>query len=167
MQISMELIDELRKRTNCTYEEAKNLLEKHNGDILKAIIELEKTQRPGVKKESENEGIGTKIKKLIDKGFKTRFIVEKENEILLNLSINVMIVVTIFGFYLVICGLLLGLIMRYKMRIRKAEGKDIDIQKMYNNVANGVKNAAYEGKNEKDANTKEEENDEYGEITIE
>jgi len=43
MNISLELIDEMRKRTNCSYQEAKELLEKHNGDIIEAIIEFEKS----------------------------------------------------------------------------------------------------------------------------
>jgi translation elongation factor EF-Ts len=38
----MEQIDEMRKRTNCSYQEAKELLEKNNGDLLEAIVEFEK-----------------------------------------------------------------------------------------------------------------------------
>lgn len=40
--ITLEMIDELRKRMNCTYEEARNALERTNGDIIDAILLIEK-----------------------------------------------------------------------------------------------------------------------------
>ena len=42
--ITLEQVDQLRKRTNCSYEEAKVLLEKHNGNVLDAIVEFEKSK---------------------------------------------------------------------------------------------------------------------------
>jgi len=43
--ITIEQIDELRKRLDVTYEEAKEALEACNGDMLEAIIYLEKTTK--------------------------------------------------------------------------------------------------------------------------
>ncbi len=45
MTIDIKLIDEMRKRTNCSYQEAKELLEKHNGDLIEAIVEFERKTR--------------------------------------------------------------------------------------------------------------------------
>lgn len=47
--ITMEQIDEFRKRTNSSYEDAKYYLERNNGDVLDAIIDFErsKTGRSG------------------------------------------------------------------------------------------------------------------------
>lgn len=48
---SYKLIDKLQSKTNISYEEAKNALEKTNWDILDAIVYLEekgKVQRPSV-----------------------------------------------------------------------------------------------------------------------
>jgi NACalpha-BTF3-like transcription factor len=42
MMVTLEQIDELRKRVNVSYEEAKKTLEKNDGDLIKSIIELEK-----------------------------------------------------------------------------------------------------------------------------
>ncbi|NLX62018.1 MAG: DUF4342 domain-containing protein [Tissierellia bacterium] len=43
--IKLEQVEELRKRANISYEEAKKALEEANGDILEAIINLEKQNK--------------------------------------------------------------------------------------------------------------------------
>lgn len=43
--INLEQVEELRKRANISYEEAKKALEEANGDILEAIIYLEKQNK--------------------------------------------------------------------------------------------------------------------------
>ena len=45
MAVKLELIDELRKRANVSYEDAKDALEKCNGDIVEALIYLEKQNK--------------------------------------------------------------------------------------------------------------------------
>ena len=42
--ITMEQIDEFRKRTNSSYEDAKYYLERNNGDVLDAIIDFERSK---------------------------------------------------------------------------------------------------------------------------
>ena len=42
MSVNLELIDELRKRANVSYEDARDALEKCNGDMVEALIYLEK-----------------------------------------------------------------------------------------------------------------------------
>lgn len=43
--ITLEQVEELRKRTNISYDDAKKALEETNGDILEAIINLEKQNK--------------------------------------------------------------------------------------------------------------------------
>lgn len=43
--ITIEQVEELRKRVNVSYEEAKLALEEVNGDILEAVINLEKKNK--------------------------------------------------------------------------------------------------------------------------
>lgn len=43
--ITIQMIDEFRRRTNSSYDDAKYFLERHNGDILEAIIAFEKTSK--------------------------------------------------------------------------------------------------------------------------
>lgn len=59
MSITLEKIDMIMQRANVSYKEAKDALERHEGDILEALIELEsenKTSRGGTyEKQSHNE----------------------------------------------------------------------------------------------------------------
>ena len=43
--ITLEMVEKLRKHANVSYEEAKRALEESNGDILEAIVSLEKENR--------------------------------------------------------------------------------------------------------------------------
>ena len=45
MNVSLEQIDLLRKRANVSYEEAKEVLEKFDGDIIEALVYLEKNKK--------------------------------------------------------------------------------------------------------------------------
>lgn len=42
--VTIEMIDEFRKRTNCSYDDARYYLEKYNGDMLEAIIAFERAE---------------------------------------------------------------------------------------------------------------------------
>ena len=54
--ITIEQIDEFRKRTHSSYEDAKFFLEKNNGDILDAIIDFERTKTgKGTSRQSQKQ----------------------------------------------------------------------------------------------------------------
>lgn len=172
MSISLEQIDEMRKRTNCSYEEAKELLEKHNGDVVDAIVEFEKKHRQGFghKHHHNNQySFRDKIRELVHKGFKTRFIIEKDKDTILSISINVLIIIFLFtmpAFWFYPIALVLTYLLGFKIKIRKEKGEDIDINKMVNNVESKVKNSV-DNTNEKVNNKENNANDDYNEITVE
>ncbi|MFY9446204.1 MAG: DUF4342 domain-containing protein [Dethiobacteria bacterium] len=44
MSISLEAIDEIRQRTNCSYLKAREVLERSKGDVVEALVLLEKEE---------------------------------------------------------------------------------------------------------------------------
>lgn len=42
MVVTLEQVEKLKEKANVSYEEAKAVLERHNGDLLEALIELER-----------------------------------------------------------------------------------------------------------------------------
>jgi len=60
--ISLEKIDILRERTGVSYREAKELLEKHNGNVIDALIEIE-----GRKQSKWTEEFSVRSSELIEK----------------------------------------------------------------------------------------------------
>lgn len=184
MNLSLEQIDEMRKRTNCSYEEAKELLEKHNGDILEAIVEFEKKHRDGFRNKHHHHShhhdhahsFGEKVRELIRKGFKTRFIIEKENNTIINIPVNLLVIIAIVAFpvfWVLLIALIAAYLMGYKIKIRKEKGEDIDVNKMVDDVGSKVKtsaeNSTKEASKEKayEEKEKDKDDDDINEITVE
>lgn len=143
MDISLEKIDELRRRTNCSYEEAKYLLEKYDGNLVEAIVEFEKSKKEGYKKKApkkESNDFWSNLKRLIEKGFSTRFVVEAKGQTIINLSINAMIVLAIFCFYVVVFGLMFAVLAGYNINVKNDMSKRVNVDEIYSNVSGKVKN---------------------------
>lgn len=179
MNISIELIDEMRKRTNCSYQEAKELLEKHDGDLIEAIVEFEKGQGQSckTKKQSTDDAgkFGKKVKKLVQKGFITRFVIEKDENTILNIPVNILILIVLFTmpvFWLYLILFVVLYFMGYKIRIRKEEGQEVDINEIVDGIGSKVKTATEKMRESSAADNdiiknEQKKEDEYNEITVE
>ncbi|MCR6546419.1 DUF4342 domain-containing protein [Dehalobacterium formicoaceticum] len=148
MTIDMKLIDEMRKRTNCSYQEAKELLEKHNGDLIEAIVEFEKKQAQYGNFSGYNGNsstFGNRVKRMFHKGNVTRFSVEKGEETYLNIPVNILLLILlitmpIFWFYAILVGVLY--VLGYKIRIKKDAGRTVEINTIMDDLSSKVKSAA-------------------------
>ena len=80
MDITLEKVDKVRERTGVSYSKAKEALEVSNGDVLEAIIFLEKQSKDeGQYKKTETiEELKIWLKDLINKGNVTRIKVSKD-----------------------------------------------------------------------------------------
>lgn len=178
MNISIEQIDEMRKRTNCSYQEAKELLEKHEGDMVEAIVEFEKTQAHRFKHKNHrcDSSHGEKIKNLFHKGFITRFVIEKKENTILNIPINVLILallitMPLFWVYLILFVAIY--IMGYKIRIKKEEGEEVNINEIMDGIGSKVRTATDKmrenpaGKDQNNMKSQEKKEDGTNEIIVE
>lgn len=98
-QETLKKIEILKERTNLSYEEAVELLEKYKGDLIEALIHIEKQKKQNddelynfYDKISQNEFVNY-IKELIKGGNVARIIIRKDNNILVNIPVNAGIVV--------------------------------------------------------------------------
>lgn len=146
MNIGIEQIDEMRNRTNCSYQEAKELLEKHDGDLIDAIVEFEKMHGNKQKKTSseKNRSFGKKVKELVHKGFINRFVIEKEENTILNIPVNVLILAVIITMPLIWIYPIIFIaiyLMGYKIRLRKEKGQEVDINEFMDEIGSKVRTA--------------------------
>lgn len=185
--ITLEQVDQLRKRTNCSYEEAKALLEKHNGDVLEAIVDFEKSRNSksysnnigdnGYNGHNENHGrrsgeeFWKKTVELIQKGFENKVVIEDNHNVFLNISVNIMLLLVIIIPYITVPIIMLLLILGYKVSIKKTAGNEVNISSMVKDVAD-----RFTGRNQpqgpqppmtQDNTNPETKNDDYDEMTIE
>lgn len=138
MSVKVELIDELRKRANVSYEEAKEALEKCNGDLVEALIYLEKQNKV---KADEGSSFFNTIKKLIKKGNATKFIIRKKDNIILSLPVTVALIVTVFAPHVTVVGIILALITGHRFRFKSEKGDNTKVNETLDKISNVVDTA--------------------------
>ena len=155
MKITLEQIDSLRKRANVSYQDAKEALEKYEGDIVEALVYLEKEKKIKATKKAEGRGeFWERVKGIIRKGNRTKLQIKNESRVVLNIPITLAIIITIFATHITILGLVIALLTKHKIRIEKANGGDIEVNKVFDKMASAVNNMTTESKPEEN-NTEE------------
>lgn len=139
MSANLELIEKLRERANVSYEEAKEALEKCNGDIVDALIYLEKQDKiKPPPKESGAAGFWAGLKRLIKKCHATRLVISKNNENVVSLPLTVVIIITVIAPPITVVGLLVALFTGYKIRIKGPAGEDLKINTTLDNMSSAA-----------------------------
>jgi lipopolysaccharide/colanic/teichoic acid biosynthesis glycosyltransferase len=128
MTVRMENIDELIRRTNVSYEVAKDALEKCNDDLLEALVYLEKQNmvKPAAARE-DKESLWDKFKNLVRKGNNTKFIIRKKEVNVISVSVTFAVIITIIAPYITFFGLVAALFTGHRI---KFEGKDFELGKV-------------------------------------
>ncbi|MBZ9607702.1 DUF4342 domain-containing protein [Clostridium estertheticum] len=139
MSINLEQIDELRKRANVSYEDAKNALEQSAGDLIEALVYLENQNKIRSEDTPCSESIFFKeVKKLIKKANETKLIVKKNDAVVLNICVTLAIILTIAAFPIVIGALILALATNHKIRIQKKNNEDSEANKIFDKMSVAV-----------------------------
>lgn len=169
-----EMIEVLMRKANVSREEAEEALEKCNGDVLDAIVYLERIGKVGndevttiieVKEEDqkqENKGHEEKcggigeiigrifrfIGKFIRKGNENHFEIRKENEKPIKISLTISILLLILLFVPSMILLIVGLFCGYKYSISGPSIKYDGVNDVFEHVsksANNIKKDFKEG----------------------
>lgn len=143
MTISIEQIDLLRKRANVGYKEAKEALEKCNGDIVEALAYLEEQNK--IKPEREclkDSTFFKKIKNIISKANKLKLVVSKNDKTVLNLPSTLAVLFGIFAMPVAVTALIIAVVTGCKIRFHKDSGEECDINNKIDKVTSVVSNAA-------------------------
>ena len=135
MDITLEKIDELRERKNVSYSVAKKALENANGDMVEAIIYLEKNDLGESKSKKHKKNVESFFKKC--KNF--RMDILKDDVLSLRLDLLTLLLL-LPAFPIVIVGLVFYILSGYKI---KFTNKDKPI-KVLNDVVEKCKNSVDE-----------------------
>ncbi len=136
MSVTLDKIDLILERANVTYEEAKEALEKHNGDLVETLIELEKGEKIRKDKKKTKENVNEKsssfFNNLVDeikKMHKQKFRIRKDEEQIINipLTLAVLLIIITFPFSLFLLAILF--LIGYKISIT-SKGSEIVVNDM-------------------------------------
>ncbi|MCX7694545.1 MAG: DUF4342 domain-containing protein [Caloramator sp.] len=125
-EITLEKIDILRQRANVSYAEAKEILQKNNGNLIEALIELESKQKTFTQNvvEVSNELTET-IKEIIKKGNVTRIKVKKDSRVLVDIPVNAGVAagaLSLLNPYLLVIGAIAALATKVSLEIERPNG---------------------------------------------
>lgn len=143
-EITLEKIDLVRERTGASYSEAKEALEACEGNVVDAIIYMEKNKKSTIENlyTSKDEFL-TWIKDLINKGNVTRIRVKKDEKVLVDMPVNASIAVGIVAYAiwtpLLAIGVIGAFVTNLTIEITKKDGSVEVVNKVIRETMQGVK----------------------------
>ncbi len=142
---TIEDIEIIRRKSGISYEEAVNLLEYHNGNLAKALIDLERSgklnESKGQQTHYDHRTGKEKAMNILQKLYSKRFVVKKGKTDIINISLLFMIPFAFFFPYVAVIALVLIFVMGYRIRIVNSaeQFKDVEFDKVVKNAAQNVK----------------------------
>ena len=147
---SIEDIEFIRRKASITYEEAVALLDYHNGDVARALVDLERNGKVNAHTEAQSSAkVQTRsgnakkggLMSFLQRLYRTRVKVNKGNTAILNLSVLFMTLSIIISPHLAIIGLILALVLGYRISIDTDDEafRADDLESMVKSAAGNVK----------------------------
>lgn len=131
MEISLEKIELVKDRTGVSYKEAKEALEKTDGNVVDAIIMIEDSiDNSGSSASSEKDALIQKIKELVQKGNVTKIVFKKNNQVILNIPVTVGLLGGVVFPWAILTGTVAGLLTKCNIEIQKDDGEIIDLNEV-------------------------------------
>lgn len=133
--MDLKLIDEFRRRTNSSYEEARYYLERFNGDLLEAIIAYERENLSYQKVPYRKNGFVQSLIRLVQKLFDIKLIIIEKNGRVFNVPIILPLVLLPVWYILLILAVIMWVI-GYRFTIKDIPDPNIDIETFINKIKN-------------------------------
>ena len=161
---TFEKVEKLREKANVTFEEAKAALDEANGDLLDAMIFLERQGKAEERRESystkEDAGLMVvdepeekerkhgnaftdKLKVLWHRSCENYFVIEKEDKVILDIPICVFLIIILFTWHVTLIAMVVALFFGCRYSFKGASE-----MKTANEVCDKVSEAAEKVKEE-------------------
>jgi len=141
MTTNLNQIDELRKRASVSYTDAKEALEKCDGDMLEALVYLEKNHKAHCAQTGHKPSFLDKINGLLKKGSNTRFIMQKQDRIIFNISMNIAVLIAILTLPIIefiFIGMLIALFTGHRFKLQGCNGDMSQINQALDRVSDAA-----------------------------
>lgn len=145
---TIEDIELIRRKSGISYQEAVALLDYHNGNVARALIDLERngrikpeqnTSASSASKERGSHRRSGGLSTLMSKLYRFRLKVRKGDTVILNLSLLFSILAVLVSPHLVIVGAIIALILGYRIGF-DTNDKDFEAENLERMVRNAAQN---------------------------
>lgn len=155
---TIEDIELIRRKSGVSYQEAVALLDYHNGNVARALVDLERNGRiqpeaaqtaykPSDNASSASAGSKSGVKNglidLLGKLYRARIKVSKEETPVLNVSALAGVAAVIFAPHMVIAGAIASMVLGYKFSFTKNDPAFMgeNLERMVRSAADNVRNS--------------------------
>lgn len=148
---TIEDIELVRRKSGISYQEAVALLDYHNGNVARALVDLERNGRikdepaqsqskPGFSATFNGKKVtSSTVMDLVHKGFRARVKLRREETVILNISVLFAVLSLLISPHLVIIGAVIALILGYKFSFDKHDHA-FDGENLERTVRNAAEN---------------------------
>ena len=105
-EITLDKIELVKDRTGVSYREAKEALEKSEGNVVDAIVGIEDTINSNIKKDSKVNELVADVKEAVRKGNVAKIVIKKGDDVVLNLPVNVGLIGTVLFPWAMLAGVI-------------------------------------------------------------
>ena len=130
MEITLEKVDEIVRRKKVSYFEAKQALEDSNGDVVEALSLLD-SRKP------RQRGLLDKIKDGVARLHRIKLVVEKDEDVLVQLPGTIVTLILLFAFPFSIAAIIIAFLLGCRFRL-KNNGQDMAINKELDKVSDSI-----------------------------
>ncbi len=157
----LEKVDIIRERTGVSYKEAKEALEKSNGDVVEAIVSIEEQYGKNWMDSMSIAGneVIEKLKEIIKKGNVSRIMLKREGEVVLNVPVTAGAVGVILAPIVSLLGVSAAIATKTTIEIVKTNGDIVDINEMAEETFTSLKGMVNKNKKDADIDEYEDETD--------
>ncbi|HOK44191.1 MAG TPA: hypothetical protein PLD49_11080 [Thermoclostridium caenicola] len=140
--ITIEMIDEFRRRTNASYDEARFYLEKYHGDMLEAIIAYERAgnRRPGHEimhhrgyQRTSRSDFGQTVGRFLQKLLDIRIVVTDKTDRTYNIPILFPLLLVPFWHVLVLIAIGM-MILGYRFSVREIQDGNYNLEDIISRI---------------------------------
>ncbi|HHU82802.1 MAG TPA: DUF4342 domain-containing protein [Firmicutes bacterium] len=108
-------IEEIRRRFPVSYEEARKALDETSGNLVEALILLEKRTKNGHSRE-----LIEKLQKIWEEGNRSKIRIRKGNQVLVEVPVTAGVVGAVLAPHLTLVGAVAALAAKYRIEVDKA-----------------------------------------------
>lgn len=140
--MNIQLIDEFRRRTNASYEEAKYYLERFNGDLLEAIVAYERERTGYYSSRSRTTGVANRllhqVMKVVQKLIDIKLIITDKNSREFPIPLLILILLGPV-WHILLFGAIIMMVMGYRFSFREIHDPNSNVENIVEKVKNKVR----------------------------
>ena len=137
-EITLDKIELVKDRTGVSYREAKEALEKSEGNVVDAIVGIEDTINSNIKKDSKVNELVADVKEAVRKGNVAKIVIKKGDDVVLNLPVNVGLIGTVLFPWAMLAGVIAAFGTKCTIELFRENGEVVNVSEKAGDVVETV-----------------------------